>query len=110
MLCRRFSPLLRQLAMIAFVSATACDFGGGAGVGCGGSEGCLRVHQGDYEFPVKRIVPDSLRLRVTQGGMDFLTDIIYYRFSIGSPTIRSIPCPTTPPPERCCQLGLVPRI
>jgi|GEM_PF-1010648 len=59
--------------MFAFVFVTACDFGGGSGMGCGG-DGCVRIHQGDYTFPVKRIIPDSLRLRVTQGGLDFITD------------------------------------
>lgn len=51
----------------------ACDFAGASGgTGCG--DGCIRIHQGDYTFPVKRIVQDSLRVRVTQGGMDFLTE------------------------------------
>ena len=39
--------------------------------------GWLHQHQpGDYTFPTKRIVTDSIRLRVTQGGLDFLTDRI----------------------------------
>lgn len=66
---------LRRLALACVMLAAACDFGGGAeGGGCGG--GCFRVHQGDYTFPLKRITQESISVRVTQAGVDFITERI----------------------------------
>ncbi len=45
-----------------------CDFG----IGAGG--GCARISQGDYRFPEKDIVSASIAARVTQSGIDFLTE------------------------------------
>ncbi len=53
------------------VGLAACDFGGGGGEG-----GCARVHQGAYSLPVKRIVRQALALRLTQRGVDFVTERI----------------------------------
>jgi hypothetical protein len=44
-----------------------CDFG------IGGGSGCLRVTQGDYTFPIKRVVDASVVARLTASGIDFLT-------------------------------------
>ncbi len=47
-----------------------CDFG----IGSGG--GCARISQGDYTFPEKDIMPAAVAARVTQSGIDFLTNRI----------------------------------
>ncbi len=62
---RRWSRLL----LGCLVAWAACDLGG---TGDGG--GCVRIHQGDYEFPVKRVVKASVAARVTQEGTDFLVE------------------------------------
>ena len=63
-------------ATVAMATALAltlgCDLGPTSAGASGG--GCVRVHQGDYTFPVKRILRDSLAVRVTQHGADFLTE------------------------------------
>lgn len=51
----------------------------GLGAGCdfgveGSSSGCARVSQGDYELPSKRIIKASVAARLTQRGMDFVTE------------------------------------
>lgn len=73
----------RLLALtVALALSAACDDGG-----LGATSGCIRVHQGDYTFPVKKVVPKSLVARVTQRGTDLLTvrvrDLIFLFFEVG---------------------------
>ena len=56
---RRLVPLI----LLAFFSA--CSLGGEG-------NGCVRVHQGEYEFPLKQVVKDSIKVRVSQQGIDLL--------------------------------------
>ena len=51
---RTLPPLLWPILLGALF---ACDI-----AGTGGSPGCLRIHQGDYAFPVKRIVEGGVSL------------------------------------------------
>lgn len=57
------------LGLIAcgFVAAS-CDFGIG-----GATDGCASVKQGNYDFPVKRVVDGALAVRATQTGLDAIT-------------------------------------
>lgn len=59
----------RRLFALALTAALAfgCDFG------VTGSSGCLRVSQGGYSFPEKRVLSDSFAARLTSRGIDFLT-------------------------------------
>jgi len=63
---------LKGATSLALLSTLAfgCDFG----IGDGG--GCARISQGDYRFPEKDIVSSSIAARVTQSGIDFLTQRI----------------------------------
>lgn len=57
------------LALVATLAA--CDFGVG-----GTSGGCARISQGDYTMPTKRIVRGAVATRLTQSGMDFISERI----------------------------------
>ena len=59
------------LALLLLSSLFAFDVGGATG-----SQGCLRVHQGDYTFPVKRVVKGAISTRVTAAGTNFITEHI----------------------------------
>lgn len=65
----------RRLALVALASligAGACDFGVG---GPDAGSGCARVHQGDgYQLPLKRVVSGAIVTRLTQNGMDVITE------------------------------------
>ncbi|MDP6943335.1 MAG: hypothetical protein QF464_04225, partial [Myxococcota bacterium] len=50
----------------------ACDI-----TGAGANQGCLRLHQGDYTFPVKRVVEGSVATRVTAAGTTLVTEHIH---------------------------------
>ncbi len=65
--------LSRSVLMVAATIAAifACDTTGDPQ-----ATGCLRVHQGDYGFPVKRIVAGSMAARLTQAGSDVVTERI----------------------------------
>ena len=58
------------LLALALTSALGCDFG------VDGGGGCARVSQGDYTFEEKDIVGASIAVRVTQSGLDFITQRI----------------------------------
>lgn len=59
---------LRLLSAALAVSlALGCDFG------VTGESGCLRISQGGYSFPEKRVLSDSFAARLTASGIDFLT-------------------------------------
>lgn len=60
---------LRLLGAAAFLLWGACDIGAPSGEG----QGCLRIHQGEYSFPVKRIVKGGVVARVSQPGLDLVT-------------------------------------
>jgi hypothetical protein len=64
----RTRPLWPLLVTLLF----ACDISGS-----GGSSGCLRVHQGDYTFPVKRVVEGAVSTRVTAAGVSLVTEHIH---------------------------------
>jgi hypothetical protein len=54
----RFLPLLLALF-------SACSLGAGG-------DGCVRVHQGDYTFPLKQVVKGAVKVRISQQGIDRL--------------------------------------
>ncbi len=58
---RSRAAVLGLAALLAF----GCDLGG--------DSGCLRVSQGDYVFPDKRILSSSVAARITPSGLDFIT-------------------------------------
>ena len=57
-MCRFLPPIF-----IAFLSA--CSLGGDG-------DGCVRAHQGEYTFPLKQVVKESIKVRVSQQGIDLL--------------------------------------
>lgn len=52
---------------LALSLALGCDFG------VTGESGCLRISQGGYSFPEKRVLSDAFAARLTASGIDFLT-------------------------------------
>lgn len=59
----------RALALLAAVALwAACDVSA-----LDGSGGCVRIHQGDYDFPASAVVKRGLSAQVTQAGTDLLT-------------------------------------
>ena len=66
----------RRLALAALAGliglGAGCDFG----VGETSGSGCARISQGDYDLPTKRIIKASVAARLTQRGMDFVTERI----------------------------------
>lgn len=52
---------------LALSLALGCDFG------VTGESGCLRISQGGYSFPEKRVLSDAFAARLTSSGIDFLT-------------------------------------
>ena len=58
------------LASLAVSLALGCDFG------VTGESGCLRISQGGYSFPEKRVLSDAFAARLTASGIDFLTQRI----------------------------------
>lgn len=65
-------PRLGLVALACLVGAGACDFGVG---GPGAGSGCARVHQGDgYQLPLKRVISGAIVTRLTQHGMDVITE------------------------------------
>ncbi|TNF36250.1 MAG: hypothetical protein EP329_05405, partial [Deltaproteobacteria bacterium] len=65
---RRRRLALAALALVIGLGA-GCDFGVD-----GSTSGCARVSQGDYALPTKRIIGASVAARLTQRGMDFVTE------------------------------------
>lgn len=62
-------PLARVVLLAAvLVAALGCDFG------VTGESGCLRVSQGGYSFPEKRVLSSAFTARLTKTGVDFLTE------------------------------------
>ena len=61
-----------RVASVAVIASLifGCDFG------VTGESGCLRVSQGNYTFPDKRILGGSFAARLTRSGIDFLTERI----------------------------------
>jgi hypothetical protein len=60
---RRALLLLAAVAIWASCDVDALD----------GSGGCVRIHQGDYDFPASAVVKRGLSAQVTQAGTDLLT-------------------------------------
>jgi len=61
----RRRPSRAAMLGLAALLAFGCDLGG--------DSGCLRVSQGDYVFPDKRILSSSVAARITPSGLDFIT-------------------------------------
>lgn len=60
---RRALVLLAAVALWAACDVSALD----------GSGGCVRIHQGDYDFPASAVVKRGLSVQLTQAGTDLLT-------------------------------------